>query len=85
MVTTAAVVWCDITIYRRIHAYRNGDGEVDSKTSVIFEIYDAATRGRLPQHADWLTVVEPVAARQELMSFKFVRCGIVEKRSVVSH
>jgi len=57
MVTTAAVVWYGIPIYRRIRAYRNGDGEVGSKTTALYEIYSAATRGRLPQYADWLTVV----------------------------
>ncbi|SVD78527.1 uncharacterized protein METZ01_LOCUS431381 [marine metagenome] len=27
VVITAAVVWCGIFVYRRIRAYRNGDGD----------------------------------------------------------
>ena len=47
----------EVTPIVNIDGYPIGDGEVGSKTRAIFEIYDAATRGRLPQYEHWLTVV----------------------------
>ncbi len=47
----------EVTPIVNIDGYPIGDGEVGSKTRAIFEIYDAATRGRLPQYEHWLSVV----------------------------